>query len=751
MRANVGAGRQPVEHGFPSAERHGLRRVLRGQRPPGGALLPHRLRLAPGRLSRARRPARATAPATSWCRTRSASCSPRRLQPDDRHRRARPRCTATACATSRCGWTTPRRPGARPPAAARAACREPETLRDEHGEVRVAVDRASTATPSTPSSSAATTAAPSCPGSKRSTAEDTAGAAGGPEVHRPHGGQRGLGRDEPLGGFLPRRDGLPHVQALRRQGHLHRILRPDVEGDVERQRAREVPHQRAGRTASANRRSRSIWSTTAAPACSTSRMATDDIIDTVARAARGRACDFLRVPTTYYDDLLERVGTIDEPIDELAATRHPGGSRRRRLHAADLHRPWKTARRCSTKSSSAKAAAVSARATSRRSSRPSNANRPGAAICRRDRRLVHTGVTSMQKTKGYAAAAAKAPLAPFSFERREPGEHDVAIDIRVLRHLPLRHPPGPRRMGQLALPDGAGPRDRGRRHRGRRGGHAGSRPATRSASAASSIPAAPARTCRVGAGAVLRRRASASPTTAARRTATPTYGRLLRHRSSSTRTSSCASRTTSPLDAAAPLLCAGITLYSPLRHWNAGPGTQVGDRRPRRPRPHGRQDRRMRMGAEVTVLSHSLAQGGGRQAARRRRLLASSDRGRSRRCRRRFDLIINTVSAPPRLRHRTCSLLDRRRHAGAWSACPRSRSAGQRPSLLIGQRRRLAGSLHRRHRARRRRCSTSAAEHGIVADIEVIPIQKVNEAYERVIKSDVKYRFVIDMASLKNQ
>ena len=74
-----------------------------------------------------------------------------------------------------------------------------------------------------------------------------AGAARGPDPCRPHGGQRGLERDESLGGFLRARHGLLALPALRRQGHFDGVLGADVEGDGQRQRPREVPHQRAGR------------------------------------------------------------------------------------------------------------------------------------------------------------------------------------------------------------------------------------------------------------------------------------------------------------------------------------------------------------------------------------------------------------------------------------------------------------------------------------------------------------------------
>ena len=79
---------------------------------------------------------------------------------------------------------------------------------------------------------------------------------------------------------------------------------------------------------------------------------------------------------------------------------------------------------------------------------------------------------------------------------------------------------------------------------------------------------------------------------------------------------------------------------------------------------------------------------------------------------------------------------------------PTEPAAGHAFSLIWGNKR-LAGSADRRHRRRPRRCSTSAASTRSSSDIELIPIQKINEAYERMIKADVRYRFVIDNASLK--
>ena len=111
-----------------------------------------------------------------------------------------------------------------------------------------------------------------------------------------------------------------------------------------------------------------------------------------------------------------------------------------------------------------------------------------------------------------------------------------------------------------------------------------------------------------------------------------------------------------------------------------------------------------------------------------------------------FDMILDTVSAD----HDINALLgapQARRDAGPGRRAGQSAGPERlRPAPAPPEPRRLA---HRRHSPRRRRCSTSAAKHGVVCDIELIPIQKINEAYERMLRSDVKYRFVIDIASLR--
>ena len=152
------------------------------------------------------------------------------------------------------------------------------------------------------------------------------------------------------------------------------------------------------------------------------------------------------------------------------------------------------------------------------------------------------------------------------------------------------------------------------------------------------------------------------------------------------------------------------------------------------------------MGAEVTVLSQSLKQAGGRAAPRRRPLLRDQRPGDVRGAApARFDLIINTVSAPldldAYLRPARARRHDGQRRRPAGAAADPGLQPVQQPPLAspapgIGGIRETQEMLD------------FCAEHGIAAEIEVIPAEQINEAYERVLDSDVRYRFVIDTASL---
>ncbi|WP_091229624.1 NAD(P)-dependent alcohol dehydrogenase [Microbacterium sp. 3J1] len=194
-----------------------------------------------------------------------------------------------------------------------------------------------------------------------------------------------------------------------------------------------------------------------------------------------------------------------------------------------------------------------------------------------------------------------------------------------------------------------------------------------------------------------------------------------------------------PLDAAAPLLCAGITTYSPLRHWNVGPDSRVAVVGLGGLGHMGVQIAHA-LGAEVTVLSQTLSKKDDGLRLGADNYYATSDRETFRTLRSSFDVILNTVSAPVDLRA-YLSLLD----VGGSMVCV---GAPAEPlpvnvSSLIGGRRSLAGS-NIGGIAETQEMLDFCAEHGIAAEIEVIPASQINEAYERVLASDVRYRFVID-------
>ncbi|WPB72808.1 NAD(P)-dependent alcohol dehydrogenase [Archangium violaceum] len=198
------------------------------------------------------------------------------------------------------------------------------------------------------------------------------------------------------------------------------------------------------------------------------------------------------------------------------------------------------------------------------------------------------------------------------------------------------------------------------------------------------------------------------------------------------------------LDAAAPLLCAGITTYAPLRHWGAGPGKKVavvglgglG---------HMAVKLAHAMGADVTVLSQSLnkKEDGLRLGADH--YYATKDPETFKKLAGTFDLIVNTVSAKIDLdAYLSLLALDGALVNVGAPAQPLSVNVFS----LILTRRSFAGSLIGGIRQTQEMLNF-CARHRIGADIEVIPASKINEAYERVISSDVRYRFVIDAATLK--
>ncbi|WP_067543345.1 NAD(P)-dependent alcohol dehydrogenase [Nocardia crassostreae] len=197
------------------------------------------------------------------------------------------------------------------------------------------------------------------------------------------------------------------------------------------------------------------------------------------------------------------------------------------------------------------------------------------------------------------------------------------------------------------------------------------------------------------------------------------------------------------LDVAAPLLCAGITLFSPLRHWNAGPGKKVaiigmgglG---------HVGVKIAAALGAEVTVLSHSLSKQEDGKRFGAHHYYATSDRQTFRELRGTFDLILNTVSADlPIDDYLKLLALD---GTLVILGLPENPLA-VKPFTIAGYRRSLAGSMIGGI-AQTQEMLNFCAAHGIGAEIEVIAADRIDEAYDRVVASDVRYRFVIDAATM---
>lgn len=193
------------------------------------------------------------------------------------------------------------------------------------------------------------------------------------------------------------------------------------------------------------------------------------------------------------------------------------------------------------------------------------------------------------------------------------------------------------------------------------------------------------------------------------------------------------------LDVAAPLLCAGITTYSPLAHWNAGPGKKVavvglgglG---------HMAVKIAHAMGAEVTVLSQSLRKKDDGLRLGADHYYATSDDATFEQLAGSLDLIVSTVSAPLPL-DKYLGLL---KTDGAFVnvGAPEEPVSLNLFSLILG-RRSLAGSGIGGIQETQEMLDF-CAEHGLGAEIEVIRAEQINEAYERVLASDVRYRFVID-------
>lgn len=347
----------------------------------------------------------------------------------------------------------------------------------------------------------------------------------------------------------------------------------------------------------------------------------------------------------------------------------------------------------------------------------------------------------MIPVKGYAAAIAKAPLAPFQFDRREAKDEDVVIDIQYcgICHSDIHQARD--EWGGSIFPMVPGHEITGvvskvgsKVTKFKVGDKVGVGCFVDSCRECEHCKAGLEQFCETGMSATYNGREQDKKT--------PTYGgysnKIVVDQNYVLKIPD-----NLPLDAAAPLLCAGITLYSPLVHWKAGPGKKVaiiglgglG---------HMGVKIAHALGAEVTVLSQSNKKEADAKRLGADHFYATSDKNIFNKLRGSFDLIINTVSMP----------LDWNAYLGLLRVdgslvvvgVPEEQVPVGAFSLIMG-RRSLAGSLIGGIKETQEMLDF-CGKHNITSDIELIPIQKVNEAYERVVKSDVRYRFVIDIATL---
>ena len=354
-----------------------------------------------------------------------------------------------------------------------------------------------------------------------------------------------------------------------------------------------------------------------------------------------------------------------------------------------------------------------------------------------------TAGTRSGTTRGYAAPGARARLSPFTFERRPPREHDVLIEIQYcgICHSDI-HQARAEWGGEPIFPMVPGHEITGRvkaiGNQGKKfkiGDHVGV------GCFVDSCRTCPE--CRQGLEQYCSVLTSWTYNGREQDQTTPTFGgyserivvdeNYVLHIPDNL-----------PLAASAPLLCAGITLYSPLKHWSAGPGKKVavvglgglG---------HMGVKLAHAMGAEVTVLSQSLRKkdDGIRMGAKH--YYATSDPGTFPGLERNFDLILNTVSSD--INWNDYLKLLKVDGTMVVVGIPEKEIPVNAMSIVMG-RRSLSGSAIGGIRETQEMLDF-CGKHHITSDIEMVSIQQVNEAYERVLQSDVRYRFVIEMASLR--
>ena len=347
----------------------------------------------------------------------------------------------------------------------------------------------------------------------------------------------------------------------------------------------------------------------------------------------------------------------------------------------------------------------------------------------------------MIETKAYAAEAATSPLGPFRFERRDPGPYDVQIEILYcgVCHSDIHQVRN--EWGGSIYPMVPGHEIVGRVTK--TGAHVTKFKAGDLAGVGCFVDSC--RTCpncQAGLEQYCDNGMVGTYNGREKITNLPTYGGYSNHIVVDEQYTLKVSDKLA-LEGVAPLLCAGITTYSPLRHVGVGNGHRVGVLGVGG-LGHMAVKFAASFGAEVTMLSSSPSKEADAKKLGAHHFALTSDPATMKNLQNHFDFILNTVSA----QHDYSTYLNLLRTNGTMIVVGVPPTPSQVPAFnLIAKRRSIIGSLIGGIKETQEMLDY-CAEHSIVSDVEVIKIQEINEAYERMIKGDVRYRFVIDIASL---
>ncbi len=347
----------------------------------------------------------------------------------------------------------------------------------------------------------------------------------------------------------------------------------------------------------------------------------------------------------------------------------------------------------------------------------------------------------MPEIRGYAVQSPTSPLAPFTFSRREPGEHDVQIEITYcgVCHSDIHQARD--EWGGSMFPMVPGHEIVGRVTKvGRKVTKLKAGDVAGVGCMVDSCRTCP--NCQKGLEQHCQNHVSLTYNSTEQDRKTPTFGGY----SSQIVVDERFTLTVSPKlppDRVAPLLCAGITTYSPLKRWKTGTGHRVGVLG-LGGLGHMAVKIAAAMGAEVTVLSGSRSKQVDAIRLGAHEFALTSDAATTAKLAGRFDLIIDTVSAAHDL-NAQLNFLKTEGTLVLVGASPKPLEFSA-PALILS-RRTLAGSLIGGIQETQEMLDF-CAKNNVLADVEVIPMKDINDAYERMIKGDVRYRFVIDLKTL---